>query len=262
MGDLRFIIQNKQNSLTGKGFRFINTVISAGIIKNKINILTEFFDLFLPRICPACKNKLESKEEYICSTCLNKILPADNTRIKFEFQKKFSSKGIISGLTSLYVFEKDKELQRIIHSMKYENNFMIGEALGILLGDKLIKDIHELNFDLIIPVPLHRLKKSERGYNQSYYISKGVNRKLKLELDKRSVRRIKYTYTQTSMKIQKREKNISGAFKVVNAENIAGKNILLIDDVITTGATVSECGRELRDIGAGKIYAASLAIAD
>jgi competence protein ComFC len=237
-------------------------ILSAGIISNSIHILSDFFDFFLPRICPSCKEKLELNEDGICSVCLNKILPADFTRIRFEFQKKFSSKGIISGFTSLYVFEKDKELQRIIHSIKYENNFRIGETLGKLLGDKLLNDLPVDNLDLIIPVPLHMLKKSERGYNQSYYISRGVNRKLKLVLDKGSVKRIKYTETQTSMKIREREKNISGAFKVKTVNNIAGKNILIIDDVITSGNTVSELGRTLKDIGAGTIYAASLAIAD
>ena len=227
-----------------------------------MHLLSEFFDVFLPRICPSCKNKLELKEGCICSDCLKKILPADSTRIRFEYQKKFQSNGIISGFTSLFVFEKDKELQRIIHSMKYENNFRIGETLGRLLGDKLLYETQIRNLDLIIPIPLHHLKKSERGYNQSFYISKGVNRKLKLVLDKRSVKRIKYTETQTSMNILEREKNISGAFKLKSINNISGKNILIIDDVITSGNTVSEFGKTLKENGAGTIYAASLAIAD
>jgi competence protein ComFC len=227
-----------------------------------MHLLSEFFDFFLPRICPSCKNKLELNEECVCSNCLKKILPADSTRIRFEFQKKFQSRGIISGFTSLYVFEKDKELQRIIHSMKYENNFRVGEFLGRQLGDKLVYEIPIQDLDLIIPVPLHHLKKSERGYNQSFYISKGVNKKLNLILDKRSVKRIKYTETQTSMNIREREKNIAGAFRVKRTNNISGKNILIIDDVITSGNTVSEFGRILKENGAATIYAASIAIAD
>jgi ComF family protein len=227
-----------------------------------MHLLSEFFDFFLPRICPSCKNKLELNEECICSNCLKKILPADSTRIRFEFQKKFLTKGIISGFTSLFVFEKDKELQRIIHAMKYENNFRIGETLGKLLGDKLQNEINFPHLDLIIPVPLHHLKKSERGYNQSFYIAKGVDSKLSLVLDKRSTKRIKYTETLTSMNIREREKNISGAFKVNRIHNISGKNILIIDDVITSGNTVSEFGRTLKENGAATIYAASLAIAD
>jgi competence protein ComFC len=198
----------------------------------------------------------------VCSDCLRKILPADSARIKHEYRKKFESKGIISGFTSLFVFEKDKELQRIIHSLKYENNFRIGEVLGRLLGNKLLNDIRFSSPDLIIPVPLHHLKKSERGYNQSFYISKGVNKILNLVLDEKSVKRIKYTETQTSMNIHEREKNIAGAFKAKRNNIISGKNILVIDDVITSGNTVLEFGRTLKENGAGTIYAASLAIAD
>jgi competence protein ComFC len=227
-----------------------------------MHLLSEFFDVFLPRICPSCKDKLEINEECICSDCMNNILPADSMRIRFEFQKKFQSKGIISGFNSLYVFEKDKELQRIIHSMKYENNFRVGECLGKLLGDKLLHEMPIWNPDLIIPVPLHHLKKSERGYNQSFYISKGVNRKLKLVVNRRCVKRIKYTETQTSMNIIEREKNISGAFKVKTNNDICGKNILIIDDVITSGNTVSELGKTLKEKGAVSVYAASIAIAD
>jgi competence protein ComFC len=224
--------------------------------------ISEFLDFILPRICPSCLNKLLLTEISVCNDCLGKILPADSSRIKYEFQKKFKSKGIISGFNSLYVFEKDKELQKIIHAMKYGNNFRIGETLGILLGNKLLNEIQDLNLDLIIPVPLHRLKKSERGYNQSFYISKGVNSILKLVSDNKCIKRIKYTETQTSMNIKEREKNITGAFTIRNEKNISGKNILIIDDVITSGNTVSEVGKTLKGKGARNIYAASLAIAD
>jgi competence protein ComFC len=146
--------------------------------------------------------------------------------------------------------------------MKYGNNFRAGEYFGKLLGDKLLPEGKAWGLDLIIPVPLHSLKRSERGYNQSYYISKGVNRKLGLMIDNGSVKRIKYTETQTSMNIIKREKNVAGAFKVRGSNNIEGKNILIIDDVITSGSTVAELGKTLKEKGAGIIYAASLAIAD
>ena len=153
-------------------------------------------------------------------------------------------------------------MQRIIHSLKYENNFRVGEILGRMLGHKLLNDIKSPSPDLILPVPLHHLKKSERGYNQSFYISKGVNKILNLALNDKSAKRIKYTETQTSMNIKERERNIAGAFQVRSSKSIAGKNILIIDDVITSGNTVSEFGRILKKNGAGTIYAASLAIAD
>jgi competence protein ComFC len=219
-------------------------------------------DFFLPRLCPSCKNKLALYEEGLCSACLGKILPADPTRLKHEYTKKFLSTNIISGLISLFVFEKDKELQKIIHSLKYESNFRVGNIMGNILGDKLIIDAIGWKLDLIIPIPLHPLKKAERGYNQSYYISKGVNNKLGLSLNYKCVRRTKYTETQTSMNIAEREQNIKGAFIVKNKRDIVGKNILIVDDVITSGSTVREFGKTLKENGAKNIYAASVAIAD
>lgn len=225
-----------------------------------MSFFSDIFDFFLPRLCPSCGNKLNSGEESICVDCLLQIKPASPARISLDFQKMFKSKGIIFGFTSLYIFEKDKEIQKIIHAIKYQNRFRTGELLGKLLGEKILNENWDI--DLIIPVPLHHLKKVERGYNQSFYIAWGVNKILAKKLDDKSLKRIKYTETQTAMNIVERVENISGAFAVKHKNNISGKNILIIDDVITTGATVSECGSVLLDNGAAKIYTASLAIAD
>ena len=116
--------------------------------------------------------------------------------------------------------------------------------------------------DLIIPIPLHQLKKAERGYNQSFYIAKGLGEILNVTASDRIVKRRKYTESQTTMTLVERQENISDAFKIRNKKIINGKVILLIDDVITTGATISECGKILLDSGAKKIFAASIAIAD
>jgi ComF family protein len=227
---------------------------------NALSFLAEIFDFFLPRLCPSCGDKLNSGEESICLDCLLKIKPASANRLSSEFVKIFKSRGIIAGFTSLYLFEKDKEIQKIIHAIKYQNKFRTGELLGKLLGEKIQKENWDI--DLIIPVPLHHLKKAERGYNQSFYIAWGVNKILHKRLDDNSLKRVKYTETQTAMNIVERVENISGAFSVKHKNNLAGKNILIIDDVITTGATVSECGSVLLDSGAAKVFVASLAIAD
>jgi ComF family protein len=227
---------------------------------NALKFLTEIFDFFLPRLCPSCGNKLNPGEESICVNCLLQIKPATAGRLSHDFQQMFKSKGIIAGFTSLYIFEKDKEIQKIIHAIKYQKRFRTGELLGKLLGEKIRNE--NWNIDLIIPVPLHPLKRSERGYNQSFYIAWGVNKILHKRLDDNSLKRVKYTETQTAMNIVERVENISGAFASSHKKNITGKNILLIDDVITTGSTVSECGKILLENGAAKVFAASLAIAD
>lgn len=223
---------------------------------------TAYLDYFLPRFCVSCSNKLNLDEQSICGKCLNKIEKASSARITREFERKFADKKIISDFFSLYVFEKDKELQHAIHALKYNNKFRVGISLGRLLGYELAKSRPDWNIDIIIPIPLHQLKKAERGFNQSFYISKGINNVLQKKVTDNIVKRIKYTQSQTTMNISERKENISEAFKIRRKKSVKDKNILLIDDVITTGATISECGSVLKEAGAKNIYAASIAIAD
>lgn len=225
-----------------------------------MKFLSDIFDLFLPRLCPACGNKLIPGEESICVNCFLQIKPASPSRLAHDFNRMFKPKGIITGFTSLYIFEKDKEIQKIIHAIKYQKSFRTGELLGRLLGEKIKNEYWDI--DMIMPVPLHHLKRAERGYNQSFYIAWGVNKILRKQFENNCLKRIKFTETQTAMNIVERVENISGAFSVKHKNHISGKNILIIDDVITTGATVSECGSVLLNNGASKTYVASLAIAD
>lgn len=225
-------------------------------------IINSFLDYFLPRFCSSCSIKLNTVEDTICNVCLTKIQSATEQRIDHEYDKKFKENNIISNFFSLYVFKKDKELQNAIHALKYNSKFRIGIFLGKRLAEELSNVHPDWQIDLIIPIPLHQLKKAERGFNQSFYIAKGVNNVLKIKVTENAVKRIKYTQSQTTMNIIERKENISGAFKVKKQTMIKDKTILLIDDVITTGATISECGEILLRARAKKVYAASVAIAD
>jgi ComF family protein len=238
---------------------FWNVMMQLG--ETKI-IFTKLFDLVLPRFCCSCKKKLFASEHAMCTSCQAAIQETSTERLTLEFSRKFFNKNIIREFFAPFVFEKDKELQHAIHALKYENKFAVGIFLGTLLAEKIIQKDLSWPLDLIIPIPLHKLKKAERGYNQSFYITKGVGKILDIEYSDNFVKRIKYTESQTSMTLTEREENIFGAFKIKDSKKVAGKNILLIDDVITTGATISECGKGLLSAGANKIYAASIAIAD
>lgn len=112
-----------------------------------------------------------------------------------------------------------------------------------------------------MPVPLHKLKKAERGYNQSYYIAKGYSNILNIPV-KEVCRRIKYTVSQTGFNLKERKENMRNAFLPTNTKIISGKRIILVDDVITTGSTITECAKVLLDNGAGKVFAVSVALAD
>ena len=218
------------------------------------------FDFFLPRFCPGCNKKLSTEEKPVCSQCLNSILIADAVRLQYEYDRKFNSEKIIEDFYARYVFETDKTLQHIIHALKYQKKF----RLGIFLGEILSEGIKSRNWqiDLIIPVPIHHLKKAERGYNQSDYLAKGLSKGLNIPYSTKSLKRIKHTESQTRLHINERAINVANAFKVRNSKKIKNKNILLVDDIITTGATTQECGKALVNGGANSVYACSIGIAE
>ena len=222
--------------------------------------LITVFDFFLPRFCAGCNKKLKADEKSVCTECLKSILTANENILKSEYERKFSSSEIIKDFYSRYIFETDKALQAIIHALKYESKF----GLGIFLGEKISEGLKLLNWniDLILPVPIHHLKKAERGYNQSDFIVKGLSKSLEIPFSTKVMRRTRFTESQTGLNIKERAANVEDAFTLRKKRKIAGKNILLVDDVITTGATILECGKVLIDSGAKAVYACSIAIAE
>jgi ComF family protein len=220
------------------------------------------FDFFIPRYCPSCKNKLNLEENCICDECLSSIERADSSRLSAEYQRKFESTEIISGFTALFVFEKDKALQLLIHSIKYNKRFLNAKYLGKLIGENLRQEIMNWNIDIIVPVPLHSLRKVDRGFNQSKYIAIGIGKELGINVKSNLLKRKRYTETQTNLTLKERQENISNAFQAKHKRLIDGKTFLLVDDVITTGATVRECGKVLLENGAVKVFACSAAIAE
>lgn len=227
-----------------------------------IQSINSVFDFFLPRLCPGCNKRLENSREIVCKECLNSIPVADQNRLQKEFDRNFRSSGVIKDFYSTYVFVKDGTLQNIIHSLKYNQKFLVGILLGEKIAETISAKSNDWKIDLIIPVPLYHLKKAERGYNQSDFIAKGISKNLKIPYSNEAVKRERYTESQTKLNHKEREENVSGAFKVKRKKNIEGKNLLLVDDVITTGSTIRECGKVLLDNGAKLVYACSVAIVD
>jgi ComF family protein len=225
-------------------------------------IFSPLFDFLLPRFCSSCKRKLYVNEKIVCTECLSSIQIASDDRIHSEYERKFIKDKIISGFYSHFVFEKDKALQQLIHSLKYEKRFRNGIFLGEIVGKAAKEKLNEWRIDYLIPIPLHSIKKAERGYNQSFYIAKGISRQTGIPVKNNFLKRIKNTESQTTMTLVERKENVGNAFSLRKKDKIAGKNFLLVDDVITTGATTGECGRVLIGNSASKVYAVSVAIAD
>jgi len=227
-----------------------------------MTFIQEFFDFFIPRNCPSCKSQLDLTEEVICRKCLLRLKKVSDERILTEFQEKFKKERIISDFTSLYYFEKDKEVHNIIHELKYNGKFRIGFYLGVLMARNLETKIRSWNIDYIIPIPLHHIRRAERGFNQSYFIAKGIKSVLNIPIVANLLKRRKITDSQTHLSIIERRENVKDAFMLKKNKKLSGKNILLLDDVITTGATISECGKLLISRGASKVFAASVALAE
>jgi competence protein ComFC len=226
-----------------------------------MEIITDLLDFFLPRFCPSCNKKLTAKEYGACVSCFASIRRIDGPGEKETSNFSIPPGGIISGFHSLFIFEKEKALQALLHEFKYNGKFGIAVYLGEMWGRTYAKRVNDWKLDYLVPIPLHHLKRAERGYNQSLFIAKGINGELKLKVAPRLIKRSKYTESQTALTIPERRENVNGAFKAKHRSRIKGKNILLVDDVITTGATLTECGRVLLEAGAAKVYAGSIAIA-
>jgi len=222
------------------------------------NGLTQIFDFFLPRICPGCNKKLSPDEKPVCKDCLDSISKVNEDLLEYEFDRKFRSERIIQNFYSEYIFETDKTLQRIIHALKYGKQF----RLGVFLGELLAEGIKNKNWqiDWVVPAPIHHLKKAERGYNQSDFIAKGLSNALGIPYSTKLIKRSRQTESQTRLHINERAKNVAGAFKIGNSKKISGKNFLLVDDVITTGATILECAKMLDKENANTVYACSIGI--
>lgn len=209
-------------------------------------ILTDFLSLFFPYICTVCKTPLISGEERICLSCLHKLpytrFDADNNPLKRLFAGQTE---LISAHAFLY-YTKGGGAQKLIFALKYYNNKELGLILGRMAALNLARLPEYETPDILIPVPLHKKRLKKRGYNQSEWIAKGFEAVWKKPVDTTSLRRIKYTETQTKKKIYDRIVSLESTFQLTNRAAFEGKHVLLIDDVITSGATINACIKELQ----------------
>ena len=150
-------------------------------------------------------------------------------------------------------------MQRLIHSVKYRNQTAAAAVLGRGLGELLEQDDPAPAVDLVLSVPLHSSRRRERGYNQSDLIARAVGGVLRLPVEERTLRRMRATPTQTTLGLDEREANVADAFQVRRPLNVAGRRILLVDDVVTTGATANACTEALLQAGAASVRVAAIA---
>ncbi|MBI5476370.1 MAG: ComF family protein [Ignavibacteriales bacterium] len=221
-------------------------------------------EFIYPPVCFICNNRIEDESLRVCSLCWGSfklVEPSDPTWK--EIKAKFDEAKFIDDIISCYLFEKDGKLQDLIHQLKYQGIKSHGIKLGEMIGVKILLDNLFSNADFLIPVPLHKLKKRERGYNQAELICNGISNKTKIPVENTILERIKYTQTQTTLSLIERKENMQEAFILSHSrgDKVKGKRIILVDDVITTGATINSCAKTLLQHNAKSILAASIALA-
>jgi ComF family protein len=221
-------------------------------------------DILYPPVCCWCLTPLDSSARHICSGCWKGINRIDSThRVWQELRVRLVENGTVSDIAACFLFEKEGALQKMIHGLKYEGKTSIGRLLGRELGSILLARDVTGNSALLVPVPLHRLKERERGYNQSTCICRGIADVTGIPVVNSLLLRKKYTGSQTHLHLEERRKNVLEAFAINNRDRarVRGSTIILVDDVMTTGATINECAAVLRRGGATDVIAASVALA-
>ncbi|MDX6180801.1 ComF family protein [Flavobacterium sp. Fl-77] len=219
-------------------------------------------DLFFPKVCAGCRTLLTTNEIVFCSHCRHEMpLTQYHLDPENEAVKKFYGKIEIQHASAFLYFNKKGIVQELIHNLKYKGMEEIGTVLGNWYGEDLKLAHAETPFDMIIPVPLHQKKRKERGYNQVTTFGQALSDALKIKYDDSILYRKKYSKTQSKKNLLGRSENIENIFDVILKVENHDKHFLIIDDVITTGATLEACSRALLKIPGAKISIACMAIA-
>ncbi len=225
-------------------------------------MLNEIISLFYPQLCAGCKKHIHKSDWSICLTCRVRL-----PQTKFLELESNPSMQLLNGKCELshafafYYFEKNSIIQNLIHALKYEGNIQVGNDFGEIIGQALTDSTLYKDIDFVIPVPLHVQKKRIRGYNQCDSIAEGIAKKIEVKLEKNAVKRIRATLSQTRKNHYERHINAERTFRIEQPELFEGKNVLIIDDVITTGSTLSALIHEFNQIEGCNSYAATIAIA-
>jgi ComF family protein len=223
-----------------------------------LSVISDFVSLFFPRYCLACELSLVKGEDMICTGCLLE-LPRSGAGYDEAFFIRLHSRLPLRTAFTLYQFSKGSRVQHLLHALKYRGQADLGVALGRLAGHDLRRrGLHD-RVDLIVSVPLHERRKRVRGYNQSERFGQGLAEILQVPCCDTAMRCVQKTQSQTRRGKLQRWLNVKDSFEVTQPEIIRGKRILLVDDVITTGATAEACGLALLVAGCEELSLACIA---
>ncbi len=206
--------------------------------------LKSLADLFYPPICLTCSE--HAFTDILCTRCTASLPHTYFASLRNNIiERIFSGRLDIKAAFSEFYFEKNKVIQSVLHQLKYRNNREAGLFLGRCIGKSILESPAFLEAGQLIPLPLHPKKEHKRGYNQALVICEGISSVTRQKVNKNAVVRNKFSDSQTKKHRTERWKNVDGIFSLKDKKSISSEKVILIDDVITTGATLEACGKEL-----------------
>ncbi len=223
-------------------------------------IWNDFSHLFFPHVCAGCGTDIVSRQSPLCMYCVNR-LPITNFHLHANnpVEKYFWGRMPLAAATSLCHFTAGSLIQHLLHQLKYKGNKEAGDFMGRMMGQSIQRAERFQGIDMLVPLPLFAARQKKRGYNQSAVLCNGMAGILRLPVNENAVLRLSATETQTHKNRIERWMNMEGKFELSNPAVIAGKHLLLVDDVVTTGATLEACGHELLKAGGVTLSIATLA---
>ncbi len=227
-----------------------------------MSFFLDFFHLFFPRTCLICNKSLYKHEKFICQSCL-KELPRSYFHMMKEnpVDQTFWGRVNIEKATSFLIYSKDNKAKEILHEIKYKGKKALATEIGEIFGKELMAESYFDSIDIVLPVPIHPQKKLQRGYNQSDYLAYGLADVFGVKVESNALKKILHNSTQTNKNRFERWQNVEDVYQVSDAVDLQGKHILLVDDVVTTGATLEACAKKLLEIPDSKISIATIAYA-
>lgn len=228
--------------------------------KPLLQYLNHFTQLFFPHVCEGCGTDVLNHDAVLCAACHAQLPETDFIASAGNLvEKKFYGQLQVQASGAAFYFTKDSLLQQLIKQLKYHGNKEVGFYLGRQLG-KYLSETNRFNeVDVIVPLPLNPRKEKKRGYNQAAVIANGINSIWPKPVYTNAVERSIFTETQTHKDRISRWQSMRDVFAVTDSNALASKNILLIDDIITTGATLEACGEKILQVPGTKLFIATVA---